>query len=64
MKGGAKDKVWNVRDDLDEELRRLFMLDDAVAIYIEKLDDFEAGREVDPPITYWLDELRSLTRER
>jgi hypothetical protein len=62
MKGGAQDKVWNVRDDLDEELRRLFDLDDAVAIYFEKLDDLEAGNEVDPPITYWLDELRRLKR--
>jgi hypothetical protein len=62
MKGGAKDKVWNVRDDLDEELRRLFDLDDAVAIYIDKLDDLEAGRDVDPPITYWLEELRRLKR--
>jgi len=62
MKGGAQDKVWNVRDDLDEELRRLFDLDDAVAIYIEKLDDLEAGNELDPPITYWLDELRRLKR--
>jgi hypothetical protein len=61
-KGGARDKVWNVRDDLDEELRRLFDLDDAVAIYIEKLDDLEPGTELDPPITYWLDELRRLKR--
>ena len=60
--GGAKDKVWNVRDDLDEELRRLFDLDDAVAIYIEKLDELESGETLDPPITYWLDELRRLKR--
>jgi hypothetical protein len=62
MKGGAKDKIWNVRDDLDDELRRLFDLDDAVAIYIEKLDEHEQGVDLDPPITYWLNELRRLKR--
>jgi hypothetical protein len=62
MKGGARDKIWNVRDDLDDELRRLFDLDDAVAIYIGKLEAIEAGESIDPPITYWLDELRRLKR--
>lgn len=61
-KGGARDKIWNVRDDLDEELKRLFDLDDAVAIYIERLDELERGEVVDPPIDYWLDELRRLKR--
>ena len=61
-KGGAKDKVWNVRDDLDDELRRLFELDDAVAIYIEKVDEYERGEFIDGTISYWLNELRRLKR--
>ena len=63
MKGGAKDKIWNVRDDLDEELRRLFLLDDAVSDYIEKMDErLEQGHELHPFLNYWLDELRRLKR--
>jgi RNase adaptor protein for sRNA GlmZ degradation len=63
MKGGAKDKVWNVRDDVDEELRRLFDLDDAVTDYIEKLDErIEQGEQMHPFLSYWLDELRRLKR--
>jgi hypothetical protein len=62
MKGGARDKIWNVRDDLDDELRRLFDLDDAVSNYIERLDELEQGEHLDPPITYYLNELRRLKR--
>ena len=61
-KGGARDKIWNVRDDLDEELKRLFDLDDTVAIYLERLDQLEAGQVLDPPISYWIEELRRLSR--
>ena len=61
-KGGARDKIWNVRDDLDEELKRLFDLDDTVAIYLERLDELEAGQQLDPPISYWIEELRRLSR--